>query len=334
MENVAQNDQPASGQTAGAQLRAAREALGLSRSDIASQTKVAERHLLAIEEDRLGDLAARTYAVGFARSYARAVGLNEAAIAERVRGQLDAQGQDRPITMPSFEPGDPARVPTVRLAWIAGGAVVVAIVLLLVFFSSYLSPEGTLPSLLPDETTAPAVAPRPVSAVAPAAPVAGPVVLTARADHVWIKVTDGAGVQVVQKELALGESWTVPDGATGATLRTGRPDALQITVGGRPVPALSDRAQIMGNVSLAASDLIRRITAMERPVPATQGIATGAPAPRSTSNAVPVPSLEPRRPASPPGAAAPAVSAPVVSAEGTATPLASSTATPLSTTSD
>lgn len=336
MENLAHPDQPSAGQTAGAQLRTAREALGLSRSDIASRTKVAERHLLAIEEDRLGDLAARTYAVGFARSYARAVGLDEAAIAERVRRQLDADGTDRPASAPSFEPGDPARVPTVRLAWIAGGALVVVIALLLVFWSSYLSPEGTLPSLLPDEAAATGAAPVAAAPPPPPAPVAGPVVLTARAHQVWIKVTDAAGTQLVQKELALGETWTVPPEAKGATLRTGRPDALAITVGGRAVPPLSDRPQTMGNVSLDPAGLLARIAtgpaqAPVAAVPSPQGIPTltGVPAPRPTSAAVP--SADARRPAPAPtrGAADPVTTAP-----GTATPLAAPTASPLSTTSD
>lgn len=298
MENVENPGSPRPPLSAGSQLREAREAAGMSRSDIASKTKVAERHLLAIEEDRFGDLAARTYAVGFARAYARALGMDEKAIAEQVRRQLDSEGGDRPVVMPSFEPGDPARVPPLRLAWIAAAGALVVIVALLVFWSSFFSPEGKLPDLIvekPSQTPLAPVAARP----APSPVVAnGPVVLTATGENVWIKVTDAAGTQLVQKELAKGETWTVPVGANGPQLRIGRPDALQISVGGRALPILSDKPQTMSGVSLVAADLLARANP---PVPAG-GSANATPA--ATAQRQP-------RPAAPPRAASPAPSSAV-----------------------
>lgn len=261
--------------TAGSRLRSARETAGLSRSDIASQTKIAERHLLAIEEDRFGDLAARTYAVGFARAYARALHLDEAEIAELVRRQLDAEDNDRPVHLPSFEPGDPARVPPVRVAWLAAGGAVVVIVLLLVFWSSFLSPEGKLPDLLPEHTPAPVASasagPRPIQA----APASGPVVLTATEDNIWLSVTDAAGAKLFDRTLAKGESWTVPAQAQGAQLRTGRPDALQVSVGGKAIAPLADKPTTMSGVSLAAADLLAR----GRPAVAPAAAAPATPAP-------------------------------------------------------
>jgi cytoskeleton protein RodZ len=293
MENVESQGHARGPHSAGSQLRAAREAAGLSRADIASKTKVAERHLLSIEEDRLGDLAARTYAVGFARSYARAVGLDEKVIAAKVREQLDSEVGERPQVAPSFEPGDPARVPTLRLAWVAAVGVVIAIVVLVVFWNSFLSPEGELPDLVAEkgaETQAPAAAPAPQSTTAPApAPAQGPVILTATGDKVWVKVTDAGGAQVLQKELAIGESWTAPTGVAGLRLRTGRPDALQISVGGKALPPLATEPQVMSGVSLNAADLVARgngapaTTSAPAATPATpQPGPTPAPTPLST----------------------------------------------------
>ncbi|MFC0204529.1 helix-turn-helix domain-containing protein [Novosphingobium soli] len=294
MENVETQGPAPSPQSAGRQLRAAREAAGLSRADVAARTKIAERHLIAIEEDRLGDLAGRTYAVGFARTYARAVGLDEQAIAARVRRQLDSEVAERPAMAPSFEPGDPARVPPRRIAWVAAIGVIVAIAVLLAFWSSFLSPQGELPDLIaqnagpdsgqtagPAAPAAPAAAPQPTPSAAPA----GPVMLTATGDQVWVKVTDATGAQVLQKELAQGESWTAPAGSSGLQLRTGRPDALQISVGGKALPPLSDKPQLMSGVSLAAADLLARSAATAgapAPAPATpagQGQGGSAPAP-------------------------------------------------------
>lgn len=285
MENVDNPDQSraddsardAGRDIAGLHLRAAREAQGLSRADVAARTKIAERHLLSIEESRFGDLAARTYAVGFARSYARAVGLDEGVIAQQVRRQLDAEADVRPVTVPSFEPGDPARVPSRRLAWVAAIGVIVVIGLLLVFWSSYLRPEGTLPDLTSDATpTATAPASRSAAPSAPApVPVDGPVVLSAPVGQVWIKVTDASGAQVVQKELKQGETWTAPAGVAGLQLRTGRPDALQIVVGGKAIPRLSDKPQLMSGISLNGRDLLVRLT------PATPSAGTAVTPPMS-----------------------------------------------------
>lgn len=274
--------------TVGEDLRQAREAAGLSRADIASQTKIAERHLLAIEENRLSDLAARTYAVGFTRAYARTLGLDEKAYAERVRRQLDAEGGAQHRTLePSFEPGDPARVPSLRIVGWAALAVLVVIGLVVAAGSTLLSPEGQLPSLLPAETAtnAPAAA-KPLPVAPPVA--SGPVVLTALEPDIWLRVTDATGAQLVQKTLAKGESWTVPDGANGPLLRTGRPDALQISLGGKALPLLADRPMTIRDLSLAPAALLGVESTAPPPSPvASAPVMNSAPplAPRPQSTA-------------------------------------------------
>jgi hypothetical protein len=276
---------PTSPQGVGDQLRAAREAQGLSLADISAQTRVAERHLITIEDGRFADLAAPTYAVGFSRAYARAVGLNEADIAARVRRIIDAQPQVRPAPLPSFEPGDPARVPPSRIAWLAALAAVVVVALLVIYWSNFLSPEGDLPDLLASGTPTEAAPTRPVqpSAGPAVAAASGPVVLTAGAPRVWVKVTDASGKQLFQKELAQGESWTVPADAQGPQLRTARPDRLQITVAGRAIPPLGDKPEVISGVVLTPAALLARGTASPSQAPAS------APAsPASTSAAQPL----------------------------------------------
>lgn len=158
-----QYDAPPMPLSVGDRLRAAREASGLSRADVAARTKIAERHLGAIEEDRFDDLASSTYAVGFARAYARTVGLDEAEIARLVRGRLDA-GEDEVRPAVAFEPGDPARIPTPRLAWLAAAGVVAVIVAIFLFWRSYYTPAVTLPDLTSEKAATPVViaAPAPI----------------------------------------------------------------------------------------------------------------------------------------------------------------------------
>ena len=80
--------QPAS--AAGRALRTARERLGLSLEDVAIVTRIATRHLLALEECRFDGFSAPVYALGFARNYARAVGLPLQWTSDCMRGEVGA----------------------------------------------------------------------------------------------------------------------------------------------------------------------------------------------------------------------------------------------------
>jgi flagellar biosynthesis protein FlhG len=57
----------------GAVLRKIREARGIELGDIAHRTKISERHLRAIEEERFGDMPAAVYVRGYVMEYARAI---------------------------------------------------------------------------------------------------------------------------------------------------------------------------------------------------------------------------------------------------------------------
>jgi transcriptional regulator with XRE-family HTH domain len=308
--------------TVGTRLRKAREAAGLSLGDVAARTKIAERHLLSIEQSRFEALASRTYAVGFARAYARAVALDEAQIAEAVREELAASDMARqPRQVDAFEPGDPARVPGSRLAWLAALSAAVVIVFVFVYWRSFFSPAVPLPELTAPEATASATA-VPTAGPAPPPPAAGaPVVFTALQPDIWVKFYDAAGNQLMQKQMGQGESYTVPADANGPMIRTARPDALQITVGGRIVPKLDERSVSVKDVPVTAAALLARgaappATAPTAPAPqpsaSPQAAATLSPSPRPSAAASPAPRPSPtaaaRRPAAP--SPAPAIPAP------------------------
>jgi len=298
-ETVLPEEPPA---TVGARLRVAREAAGLGREDVSAQTKIAERHLLSIEEDRFSDLAGRTYAVGFSRAYARALGLDEGEIAEAVRTQLDSDEQAEPrAQLATFEPGDPARVPPARLAWpVAIGGVLTVVALLYLFWPSFLWPQGSLPDLVQDEgklqpaAIATDTARQQVTA-------GGAVVFTATAPRVWVKFTDAEGNQLFQKEMGEGERYGLPADAEGPLLWTARPDALEITVGGKSVARLSDKPVTMKDVPVSGEALLARSAAVTRgpAAPASRETISRPPRAASEPGARPVPSVRPRRVASP-----------------------------------
>ena len=114
---------------AGEKLRAARERLGIDRGELSLRTKINERHLAAVEDSDFSSLPARIYAVGFARSYAGAVGLDAGVIAAQVRRELNEQeapANQRPAYDLDLE--DPAKIPSRRLAWIAAALGIALIV--------------------------------------------------------------------------------------------------------------------------------------------------------------------------------------------------------------
>lgn len=254
-------------ETVGARLLRARESAGFSRAHMANVTKIPERHLAAIEASNFAALPARTYAVGFSRSYAKALGLDEREVVDAVRAEL-AQHQPAPVrSAPAFEPGDPARVPAARFAWLAALAALVVIVAGIAFaWRSYYAPGGTLPSILPEETAAPVA---PASAAPAAVPVNGPVVFTALAPAVWVKFTDGSGKQIMQKEMAQGETFTVPQDLPEVKIWTAHPEALAVTVGGQPVAKLAETQQTVKDLPVTAAALLGRGTASATPATAS-----------------------------------------------------------------
>lgn len=241
----------------GAQLKAAREARGLTLEQVAAETRIPQRHLVTIEAGNFAALPARTYAIGFTRTFAKAVGLNESEVADRVRAELDAQETGPRARVPGFEPGDPARVPSRALGWIMALAVVLVLAGLFVVFRPYFSPAAELPSLVEQQEAEQTAAERPAQRPATdAANASGPVVFTAL-DEAWVRFYTPEGT-LSEMLMAPGDSYTVPADASQPMLRTGRPDALQITVGGRPVPKLSEDEQVVSDVPVSAQALLAR----------------------------------------------------------------------------
>ena len=277
-------------ETVGSRLRRAREQAGLTVAAVAADTRIAQRQIEAIEASNYAALPGRTYAVGFSRSLARAVGLDEAEIAAATRAELsDLQGDEPRRPVQSFEPGDPARVPSARLTWLALAGVVAAVIAGIMFLPSLFSPGGSLPSILASDE--PLVASG--AALVPAPAAAGPVIFTALRAGVWVKFYDRTGTQLMQKELALGESYTVPTDKGDVLLWTARPDELSITVGGQPVPKLSDVQKAMKDVPVSAAALLARGSVASGPAqPSAAAVVT--PAPRRSAAA---PTREQRNPA-------------------------------------
>jgi cytoskeletal protein RodZ len=279
----------------GALLAEARAAKGRELAEVARETRVPLRHLMAIEADDHEALPALPYALGFVKAFARAVGLDAEAIGARFRAETRLA--PHVPTPSSLEPVDEARLPSRGLTFAALGALVLVLGGLGLYGAGVFDPEpprvavapappAEPPSMAAEAAPAGSAAPTaqtgaagqsptavPPAAVSPPAtvapPASGEVVLTARED-VWLRVTDRAtGKRAFMGVLSTGQSWTVPSGGPHV-MRTGRAGVIDIRIAGRLLPPLGQRNQTIDGVVLSAQALAERFAGQALPAPPVQ----------------------------------------------------------------
>nr|WP_298925658.1 helix-turn-helix domain-containing protein [uncultured Erythrobacter sp.] len=258
----------------GDRLRVAREEQGLELSHIAAETRIPERHLQSIEAGSFDDLPSRTYAIGFARTYARVVGLDEKDIADAVREEL-AEGQGRQSALAGgMEPGDPGKLPSSGLAWFGALAAVILAVGIYAFYSTYFGAGDGLESLIAqnedEEAAAAEIAAADASdnseAGASAIAASGKVVFTAQ-DDMWVRFYDANYEEtrepLFEGTMSSGDMYELPQDANQPRINTGRPDALAITIGGQGVPRLAEEPIAIGDAEISAEALLARTSTVD-----------------------------------------------------------------------
>jgi cytoskeleton protein RodZ len=239
--------------TVGEKLRLAREEQGLTLDDVAARTRIPTRHLESIEQSEWSRLPAPTYSIGFAKSYAVALGLDKTEIGDALR--LEMGGRPKVTTETQvFEPADPARV---MPKWLVIGAVLAALALigvLLVMRNRALT-GGDAPAVAAAGVDGPAGPATPAPATAMPAVASGPVTLIAN-DPVWIQVYEKGGRVLQSGTLNAGQRYDVPADAKAPLLMTGKPEALRIAVGTADAPSIGPAATKVKDVSLLGTDLM------------------------------------------------------------------------------
>lgn len=261
-------------QPVGDRLRAARERQGMSLAEVGARTRVPLRHLEAIEASNYGALPSPTYAVGFVRAYARALGEDEVTLAREVR----TEAHNAPRVTPKYQPyevADPTRVPSRGLVIAAAGlALAIAVLAVLWMGSSLFRGDGT------PTAAAPSVAVAVPAAQPTAAPPAAPQVTLTATDEVWLRVYDAADKTLYLGTMKAGERFDVPAGADNPMINVGRPDKLQVTLNGSVLPPLADGRRPIKNVRVSADALSARMGGQAAPAVAPSAAAT-------TSSSVP-----------------------------------------------
>src|SRR5580658_9215699 len=148
----------------GERFRAAREARGLSLSDVAEQIRIRSVYLAAIEDENWSAIGAPVYIRGFLRTYARFLGLEP----EEVVAEFNSQASAPPPPVPTV-PGAPPRTsyladeePPARglspLIWVAS-LVAVVLIAVVVYNEAMLHARQSATVLPSNSPTAVASAP-------------------------------------------------------------------------------------------------------------------------------------------------------------------------------
>ncbi|HMF27334.1 MAG TPA: helix-turn-helix domain-containing protein [Candidatus Cybelea sp.] len=244
---------PGASDALGERFRAAREARGLSLSDVAEQIRIRSVYLAAIEEENWNAIGAPVYVRGFLRTYARFLGIDpEEAVA--------AFNRTQPAVPASVGPPAPERpatsaAPSVRssaLVWIAA-----AVAVLLIAFVTYneltmrrgattadvqqASPEpSTTEAASPAATASPATGP---TAAPPGLALAGgkslALVLSAPS---WLRVTVDGSVSM-EGTFPAGTSRTFH--GKSALVRIGNAGGVEVYVDGKDVGKLGKSGDVV-----------------------------------------------------------------------------------------
>lgn len=253
---------------AGERLRIAREAKGLSLEDVAAQTRIPRRHLENIEKADWDSLPAPTYTIGFAKSYASAVDLDRTEIGDQLRDEMGGQ-RFANTSADVFEPADPRR--TMPKGLVIGAIVAVIVLIVVMSWLNKRSLEVPDSAANTTEAQVPATATQAPSARhAPVqgAPAQGPVVLTAT-EPVWVRISEKGGPKIFEGVLQPDKPYTIPQNAAAPVLKTGKPEALKVTVGTTVAPPVGEPAKTVSNVSLLPADLMKAPQAGSAPAPIT-----------------------------------------------------------------
>jgi cytoskeleton protein RodZ len=235
---------PGASEALGERFRAAREARGLSLSDVADQIRIRSVYLQAIEDDAWNTIGPPVYIRGFLRTYGRFLGIDpEAAVAAFNRTQPAASAA--PAREPEFDE-PPARRGTL-LIWVASG---VAVLLIAFVVYNELTMRGTPTVAASTPPGAAAASPSPPGAAA--TPSAKPQTLAAAGGPKtlalvlsapsWLRVTVDGSVSM-EGTFPAGTSKTFH--GKNALVRIGNAGGVEVYVDGKDVGKLGRSGDVI-----------------------------------------------------------------------------------------
>jgi cytoskeletal protein RodZ len=236
----------------GSHLRQAREARGLSLTELSNRTKIRVALLRAIDDNDFERLPGGVFTLGLLKAYAREAGVDPNAVAQAYvaatrphttvdepRPPVDERGAPMALdpSPASVKPGKEAY----RAAAVLAAFVLAALVIAFSRGRNEMQPEGASSASQPDvpaATTGTVPDARPAAAEA----ATGRLRVELRANGLcWIEAT-ADGARVVYRLLKPGERETI-EAEADVLMRVGEPGALSVTINGAPARPLGARGQ-------------------------------------------------------------------------------------------
>ncbi|HET8895548.1 MAG TPA: RodZ domain-containing protein [Gaiellaceae bacterium] len=220
----------------GASLREARTRRGLTAADVHKGIRIRERYLTALEEERWDMLPGEAYTKGFLRTYAEFLGLNGNLYIDEYNARI-AHRDEEPLVPEAIAPSRKPRSSVLRtlVGILVLGAAVAGLAAWRLGGTSATPPpvnNGRVAHVVPASAAPVAAKPKPkVTATTPAF-----AVLKATRGRSWLQVrANGPNGQLLFQGF-------IEQGATkklsldhAVWVRLGRPDVLDLTLGGRTV---------------------------------------------------------------------------------------------------
>lgn len=241
----------------GRALAAAREARGLSQSDIAAQLRLHVRQVKAIEAEDLAALPAGPFVRGYVRNFARLVDLPAEPLLSLLNARLKptdplhAEGGGVAVSPLQRTPGEP------RSGRIVIGGVLAALVLFAVFgwwtmrsgeqARPVPPPQAVPPAAVAPAAPAPTIEPPAASEapVADAQPAAAAPVAELRLrfrDRSWVDIRQADGTVLMSRNNAAGSEQTI-EGVPPYTLVIGNASKVDLEFRGSPVDLLASTSR-------------------------------------------------------------------------------------------
>ena len=227
----------------GGGLREARERRGLELAAVERDTRISQRWLRALEEERFDSLPERVYALGFVRTYADYLGLDGQLFVDELSSRLSPEDEPEvPMAMHAVQQRRPGSAWVLAIAAAGAVAVVVGVIVLSTSTNRPRHPGLRPPARVVEPTRpSPTTTTTPAPATHPARPQLATLVLRATSGRCWLDARRGSpnGRELDTGTLELGQSLRL----TGRRIwiRLGAPKTLQATLNERSVslPAIT-----------------------------------------------------------------------------------------------
>ena len=222
----------------GTELRDARKALGMSYADVSALTKIQPQFLESIETLAKSELPSIGYVLGYVRTYAKAMGLDDTSAVARYKVDSEVPENLGMRDRPHFVPRRKIRMPR---GFFPALTVVAIAGMLTVWYGTQTETQAAV-------SNGPDLTPRTAET---AAMIYDPNMITVKAlAPSWVQIKDKNDRVIISRIFVTGETWQTQRGS-GATLSARDGGAIQLFVGQGNAGLLGEQGVAINSVPLA-----------------------------------------------------------------------------------